>query len=63
VRAKYELAIGMLKLPFIDLEAACCVDADTYVVRDDARPFEDWQRSVFASKLCHTGEGRCLWQN
>ncbi len=53
----------MLKLPFIDLEAACCVDADTYVVRDDARPFEDWQRSVFASKLCHTGEGRCLWQN
>jgi selenocysteine lyase/cysteine desulfurase len=38
--------IERLEPPFIDLHAATWTDADTFVVRDDARRFENWERFI-----------------
>jgi len=39
-------ALDRLEPPFIDLQAATWTDGDTYVLRDDARRFENWERFI-----------------
>ncbi len=38
--------VKTLEPPFIDLAAATLTDADTFLLREDARRFENWERSI-----------------
>lgn len=43
-------ALGVIEPPFLDLHAAKWVDDGEYVIRDDAKRFENWETN-FAGKL------------